>query len=125
MFLGPDQMNRAARSCPVCTPTLIVSLFPGCRVICNADVERSVGTLKDIAVEHEMVQLVPLAPAARDTIPSSGMVEAGGVEPPSEKRYGPKPTCLSQFGVRPHPCGRAARSPAALGMSKMRNQLVR
>jgi hypothetical protein len=22
-------------------------------------------------------------------------VEAGGVEPPSEKRYGPKPTCLS------------------------------
>jgi len=26
------------------------------------------------------------------------MVEAGGVEPPSEKRYGPKPTCLAQFG---------------------------
>ncbi len=24
-------------------------------------------------------------------------VEAGGVEPPSEKRYGPKPTCLAQF----------------------------
>ncbi len=24
-----------------------------------------------------------------------GKVEAGGVEPPSEKRYGPKPTCLS------------------------------
>ena len=28
------------------------------------------------------------------------MVEAGGVEPPSEKRNGTKPTCLSQFGVR-------------------------
>ena len=53
------------------------------------------------------------------------LVEAGGVEPPSEKRYGPKPTCLSQFGVRPGPCGLIARSPAALGMSKMRNQLVR
>jgi hypothetical protein len=25
------------------------------------------------------------------------LVEAGGVEPPSEKRYGPKPTCLAQF----------------------------
>ncbi len=25
------------------------------------------------------------------------MVEAGGVEPPSEKRYGSKPTCLAQF----------------------------
>jgi len=25
------------------------------------------------------------------------MVEAGGVEPPSEKRYEPKPTCLAQF----------------------------
>jgi hypothetical protein len=25
------------------------------------------------------------------------MVEAGGVEPPSEKRYEPKTTCLAQF----------------------------
>ena len=24
------------------------------------------------------------------------MVEAGGVEPPSEKRYGPKPTCVAR-----------------------------
>ncbi len=31
------------------------------------------------------------------------MVEAGGVEPPSEKRNDTKPTCLSQFGVRPDP----------------------
>ena len=53
------------------------------------------------------------------------MVEAGGVEPPSEKRYDTKPTCLSQFGVRPGPCGLIARSPAALRMSKKRNQLVR
>jgi hypothetical protein len=53
------------------------------------------------------------------------VVEAGGVEPPSEKRYEPKTTCLSQFGERPGPCGLIARSPAALGMSKMRNQLVR
>jgi hypothetical protein len=30
------------------------------------------------------------------------MVEAGGVEPPSEKRYDTKPTCLAQFRlVRP------------------------
>jgi len=27
----------------------------------------------------------------------SKMVEAGGVEPPSEKRYDTKPTCLAQF----------------------------
>jgi len=27
------------------------------------------------------------------------MVEAGGVEPPSEKRYDAKPTCLAQFIV--------------------------
>jgi len=53
------------------------------------------------------------------------MVEAGGVEPPSEKRYDTKPTCLSQFGVRPGPCGMVARSPAALRMSKKRSQLVR
>ena len=36
---------------------------------------------------------------------TGNMVEAGGVEPPSEKRYGQKPTCLAQFGVRPDPCG--------------------
>ncbi len=27
------------------------------------------------------------------------MVEAGGVEPPSEKRYGLKTTCLAQFSL--------------------------
>jgi len=27
-------------------------------------------------------------------------LEAGGVEPPSEKRYETKPTCLAQFRVR-------------------------
>jgi len=31
------------------------------------------------------------------TILQLQMVEAGGVEPPSEKRYGSKPTCLAQF----------------------------
>jgi len=53
------------------------------------------------------------------------MVEAGGVEPPSEKRYGPKPTCLAQFAVRSGPWGSAARSPAALRTSKKRSRLVR
>ena len=38
----------------------------------------------------------PMSPA------DSKMVEAGGVEPPSEKRYATEPTCLSQFAqVRP------------------------
>jgi hypothetical protein len=44
------------------------------------------------------------------------MVEAGGVEPPSEKRYGSKPTCLALFRFV---------SPATLRMSKKRSQLVR
>ena len=44
------------------------------------------------------------------------MVEAGGVEPPSEKRYGSKPTCLARFRFV---------SPAALGTSKKRSRLVR
>ena len=30
----------------------------------------------------------------------SNILEAGGVEPPSEKRYETKPTCLAQFRVR-------------------------
>ena len=43
-------------------------------------------------------------------------MEAGGVEPPSEKRYATKPTCLAQFRLV---------SPAALRMSKKRSRLVR
>jgi hypothetical protein len=44
------------------------------------------------------------------------MVEAGGVEPPSEKRYATEPTCLSQFHLV---------SPSALRTSKTRGWLVR
>jgi len=43
------------------------------------------------------------------------MVEAGGVEPPSEKRYGLKTTCVAH----------SVFLPAALRMSKKRSQLVR
>jgi len=43
-------------------------------------------------------------------------MEAGGVEPPSEKRYGSKPTCLAQFRFVLQ---------AALRMSKKRSPLVR
>jgi len=53
------------------------------------------------------------------------MVEAGGVEPPSEKRYDTEPTCLSQFDVRPSRWRPIARSPTALRMSKKRSKLVR
>ena len=52
-------------------------------------------------------------------------MEAGGVEPPSEKRYDTKTTCLALFGVRPDPCEPAARSPPALRTSKKRGRLVR
>jgi hypothetical protein len=51
------------------------------------------------------------------------MVEAGGVEPPSEKRYAAEPTCLSLF--RRGPLSRTAGSPATLRTSKKRSQLVR
>jgi len=51
------------------------------------------------------------------------MVEAGGVEPPSEKRYAAEPTCLSQF--RRTSLARGALSPAALRTSKKRGRLVR
>ena len=39
----------------------------------------------------------PDSPETVQVIESTAVriVEAGGVEPPSEKRYGPKPTCLS------------------------------
>jgi len=51
------------------------------------------------------------------------MVEAGGVEPPSEKRCATKPTCLSQFNR--DSLARTAVSPVTLRTSKKRNRLVR
>ena len=45
---------------------------------------------------------LPFNQAVLQEITARRMVEAGGVEPPSEKRYGTKPTCLAQFHlVRP------------------------
>src|SRR5689334_2916960 len=38
------------------------------------------------------------------------LVEAGGVEPPSEKRYATEPTCLSQFRLFRSPCLERARN---------------
>ena len=40
------------------------------------------------------------------------MVEAGGVEPPSEKRYATEPTCLSQFRLFRPPRLERARNAA-------------
>src|SRR5215469_2992451 len=40
------------------------------------------------------------------------MVEAGGVEPPSEKRYATEPTCLSQFAQFRKPRLERARNAA-------------
>jgi len=41
------------------------------------------------------------------------MVEAGGVEPPSEKRYATEPTCLSQFRLFRQPRLERARHAAS------------
>jgi len=40
------------------------------------------------------------------------MVEAGGVEPPSEKRYDTEPTCLAQFSWFRPPRSEWARNAA-------------
>src|SRR5581483_411753 len=64
-------------------------------------------------------------PTFREVVRHSelAVMEAGGVEPPSEKRYAAEPTCLSQFGRTS--LARGALSPAALRTSKKRGRLVR
>ena len=52
-------------------------------------------------------------------------MEAGGVEPPSEKRYDTKTTCLALFRCAANPCELTARSPSALRTSKKCGRLVR
>ena len=42
-----------------------------------------------------------------------GEVEAGGVEPPSEKRCAAEPTCLSQFAYFRQPRSERARNTAS------------
>src|SRR5712692_2090427 len=63
-------------------------------IICSADIQRLVSAFEDVAEEHEECDL-PLGKLGTK-FSSAKTLEAGGVEPPSEKRYGPKPTCLAR-----------------------------
>ena len=100
-----------------------------CEIVRDADVEGMVRALEDVAEMHSKTGARRLrrvgyarggisttntsAPrlrpsgSARDTISSPEMVEAGGVEPPSEKPCHSKTTCLACSGCGPAEAVRA------------------
>ena len=115
MCLRPDKFDGNAQRGPVRTFAPIVFVAAALRVFGNSYIKRAVGAATDVAAMHYghgARRLVPATTAGTlsghhirsnsefvSTNPEtqSEMVEAGGVEPPSEKRYEPKPTCLAQF----------------------------
>jgi len=67
-------------------------------------------------------------PVCRSAVIARRQMEAGGVEPPSEKPCHPKPTCVARSGCNRPPNlrgGPFALSPLALGAGKTRRELVR
>ena len=117
MLLCPDKRDGPPRSRPVGAFALIVFDQSAIGIVRRAHVIRIIGAPLDVGVEHSYfalrralksglaqekflrghfaLRLAPKHGLAQDKISLREILEAGGVEPPSEKRYGPKPTCLS------------------------------
>ena len=109
MLLRPHQPNRATGRSPIRTLARIVMSESLCEIVRDADVEGMVRALEDVAEMHSKTGATRLRPlgSARDTISSPEMVEAGGVEPPSEKPCHSKTTCLACSGCGPAEAVRA------------------
>ncbi len=105
MFLGPNEAHRTPPSRPISSLTRIVLFESVMRILGNTHIEGKVGTFEDVNEEHRKAECPSARPKeglARDKISLCEILEAGGVEPPSEKRNGQKTTCLAPFGlVRP------------------------
>jgi len=105
MLFRPGQADRAAACGPGGASASVVSRYALLEIVGDAYVVGAVAALEDVAVEHrgrkgEEGHEVPLT-FVRDTISWSDMVEAGGVEPPSEKPCHQKTTCLARSGRLP------------------------
>jgi len=99
MLLGPDEFHRPACCCPIRAFALVVLVHATLRIVADTHVERAVRALEDVAKEHDRRRGAPrLRPpgSAWDTASWSDAVEAGGVEPPSEKPCHQKTTCLAR-----------------------------
>jgi hypothetical protein len=93
VLFKPDQGHGTARRSPVRAFTIVVLLQAPTRVVGYADIERGVSASEDVAIKHR--RHVPLL--GTELCPSAGsgqnlrgakILEAGGVEPPSEEAHG-------------------------------------
>ena len=83
MRFDPDDFDRQTPSCPVGTFAPIMLPAAALGVFGNSDIKRIVDAAEDVAVLHENKF-------------SAIILEAGGVEPPSEMPCYSKTTCLSR-----------------------------
>ncbi len=121
MLLCPNQPNRSPLRGPLGTPPGVVFVDAALWVVSYANVVSTVRAFEDIAEKHggsiaprlvpagcvgtrsgqsyHCAKTLPLGSSRRDasglargqSFRTAKTLEAGGVEPPSEKRYGPKP----------------------------------
>ena len=118
MLLCPDKRDGPPRSRPIGAFALIVFDQSTIGIVRRAHVIRVIGASQDVSVKHGCfaLRLALNAGLAQDKISRSEILEAGGVEPPSEKPCNSKTTCLSRSDCF---TGRAQSGQDALPASPM------
>src|SRR3984893_8180734 len=97
MLFDPNQRDGAPRSCPLGAFALIVFDQSAIGIVRRAYIVRVIRAYQDAGGEHVYfaLRLAPKHGLAQDKISLCEILEAGGVEPPSEKPCNSKTTCLS------------------------------
>jgi hypothetical protein len=93
-FLYLNKDRRSAHSDPVGAFALVVVFQALLHVLGDTDAEGAVGALENVTVKH--CEIWCPSTSLGTPYPSPDVVEAGGVEPPSEKPCCSKTTCLSR-----------------------------
>ena len=98
MRFCPNNFYGQPSGSPLCAFLVIVFSAPAGRILRHPDVVRPISAAKHIAEIHSGPLLLGshVMRLAGDKILLREIVEAGGVEPPSEKPCNQKTTCLSR-----------------------------
>ena len=95
MRLGPDQLNGAPCGGPLRTFAVVVFLETALRGVSAANVVGIISAKKNVAIVHAGGQRSRIdLPLDKLRTNASHLLEAGGVEPPSEEATSQKTTCL-------------------------------
>jgi hypothetical protein len=96
VLLDPQEANRASNRRPARAASFVVIPHTLRRIVGDAHIKRIIAAAGDVAIAHESaLRRAHRCRLAQDKISLREILEAGGVEPPSEKPCNTKSTCLS------------------------------